>query len=151
MRQNPAGGTSYPAGGPPGRSRATATRGRPLPGTGQPLPEDKHSRSAINRRNRRKGSAAQTEWAKIIHGRNVGILGAEDVDDGFRLWEVKARKLPKWILDAYAQVAKHPSNRLRYVAIRHGGGPGVPVTWWVIQPASQFIDVNGYGQFEGRK
>ena len=99
-----------------------------------------------NRNNRQRGSKAQTRWARLIHGRNVGVLGREDVDDGIRLWEVKARKLPKWIRDAYEQVNRHQGDQLRYVVVEHTM-PGKPAEWWVIQKHSQFIDTNGLGLF----
>ena len=104
-------------------------------------------RAKINRNNRQRGSKAQTEWARIIHGRNVGVLGREDVDDGFRLWEVKARKMPAWIREAFIQVNKHQGDQLRYVAIK-SAAPGKPAEWWVIQKADQFIDTNGLGLVE---
>ena len=112
-------------------------------GASAPLPKD--SRTVINKRNRRNGSTAQTQWARMIHGRNVGVLGGEDVNDGFRLFEVKARKLPQWLRDAYAQVSRNNGHELRYVVVRHPGKSGQAVEWWVLQPASQFIDTNGLG------
>ena len=115
---------------------------------GSAAPRPKADRALINKKNRRNGSKAQTEWARLIHGRNVGILGREDVDDGFRIFEVKARKLPQWLHDAYAQVNAHQGNKLRYVVIRHPGRAGLPVSWWILQTADQFIDTSGYGMVE---
>ena len=114
-------------------------------GTDAPAP--KTDRRIINKRNRSNGSHAQTEWARLVHGRNVGILGREDVDDGRAIYEVKARKLPQWLHDAYAQVNGHKGNKLRYVVIRHPGKGG-PVSWWVLQPAQQYLDVCGLGLYE---
>ena len=104
------------------------------------------ARQKINKNNRKRGSTAQTEWARMIHGRNVGVLGREDVDDGIRLWEVKARKLPQWIRDAYDQVNKHQGDQARCVVIKHSE-IGKASVWWVIQRAEQFIDLNGLGLY----
>lgn len=101
-------------------------------------------KAKLTRNNRRRGKGAEQEWADMIHGRRVGLLGREDVDDGFRLFEVKARKLPAWIKEAYLQVDKHQGDQLRYVVIK-SVEPGRSAEWWVIQKAEQFIDTNGLG------
>lgn len=117
---------------------------------GTDAPREKTDRSLINKNNRKRGKRAEDEWAQIIHGRRVGLLGREDVDDGLRLFEVKARKLPAWIKEAYVQVRKHPGDQLRYVVIK-SVLPGKAADWWVLQTAEQFIDVNGLGSVEPRK
>lgn len=70
-------------------------------------------RQARGKRNRRNGNAAALEWAKLVGGENVGVMGREDTRQAYMLWEVKAGPKPSLakLEQALDQVAPHAARR----------------------------------------
>ncbi len=107
------------------------------------------SNARRNRNNRARGKAAQVQWATLIHGRDLGILGEEDVDDGRRLWEVKHKVFPKWIRAAWEQVQGHAYHRhMQGYAVFKDTSTAGRAKWWVLLSAEQFIELQGLGLHE---
>lgn len=97
--------------------------------------------------NRRKGNNAQREWAKLIGGKNIGILNGADVEgpDGC-LWEVKAlaKMQPALLMAALAEAQLHAvrSHRTYAVAWRL---PDMPLErrWVVFTSGQVWLEMHG--------
>ena len=107
------------------------------------------ARQRRGKRNRRSGNAAQREWAKLVGGRNVGVLGDADVEgaDGM-YWEIKALSRPTIgaIEAALDQVAVHAvrGNRAYGVALRLANRPAER-RWLVVLRGPEWLDLHGGG------
>ncbi len=104
---------------------------------------------ARGKRNRRKGQQAALEWAKLVGGEHVGILGREDVREPHMLWEVKSSdRVPSvgQIEAALDQCEKSAVSRHlpHGVAWRLSGRP-VSRRWLVVLRGPSWLDLHCAG------